>query len=57
MPDIKIKIKNLYKIFGPNDKKMINHVEGGMSKTELLDEHAHVLVWIWSVLELVFVER
>lgn len=43
MPDIKIQIKNLYKIFGPNDKKMIQHVEAGMGKTELLDEHAHVL--------------
>ena len=43
MPDIKIQIKNLYKIFGSNDKKMISHVEGGMGKTELLDQHGHVL--------------
>ena len=44
MPDIKIQIKNLYKIFGSNDKKMISHVEGGMGKTELLDQHGHVSV-------------
>jgi len=43
MPDIKIQIKNLYKIFGPNDKKMINHVESGMGKAELLEQHGHVL--------------
>ena len=43
MPDIKIQIKNLYKIFGPNHKKMINHVESGMGKAELLEQHAHVL--------------
>ena len=34
MPDIKIQIKNLYKIFGSNDKTMISHVEGGMGKPE-----------------------
>lgn len=43
MPDIKIQIKNLYKIFGSNDKKMISHVEGGMGKPELLEQHGHVL--------------
>ncbi len=43
MPDIKIQIKNLYKIFGPNDKKMINHVESGMGKAELLEQYGHVL--------------
>ena len=43
MPDIKIQIKNLYKIFGPNDKKMINHVEGGIGKAELLEQYGHVL--------------
>ncbi len=43
MPDIKIQIKNLYKIFGANDKKMLPHIKSGMGKTELLDRHAHVL--------------
>jgi glycine betaine/proline transport system ATP-binding protein len=43
MPDIKIQIKNLYKIFGSNDKTMISHVEGGMGKPELLEQHGHVL--------------
>jgi glycine betaine/proline transport system ATP-binding protein len=43
MPDLKIQIKNLYKIFGQNGKKMISHVESGMSKAELLETHGHVL--------------
>ena len=43
MSDYKIEIKNLYKIFGPNDKSMVDRVANGMGKQELLDEHKHVL--------------
>ena len=51
MPDIKIQIKNLYKIFGSNDKTMISHVEGGMGKPELLEQH-HILNGIHIFLHL-----
>lgn len=38
-----IEIKNLYKIFGPNGKDMVQLVKDGMSKTELNEKHNHVL--------------
>ncbi|MBQ0767234.1 MAG: ATP-binding cassette domain-containing protein, partial [Sulfitobacter litoralis] len=41
--DIKIKIRNLYKIFGDDPKSALEHVKNGMGKTELLAEHNHVL--------------
>jgi len=41
--DIKIKISNLTKIFGPNAKSILKHVENGMNKDELLKKHKHVL--------------
>jgi len=41
--DLKVQIKDLYKIFGPNPKSMVDHVRNGMSKPELLDKHGHVL--------------
>jgi len=43
VPKIKVSIKNLYKIFGSNDKAMVQHVENGLSKAELLNKHKHVL--------------
>ena len=43
MSETKLKIKNLYKIFGPNAGKYVNPVKEGMSKQALLDEHNHVL--------------
>ncbi len=43
MSDIKIKIKNLSKIFGSNPAAMLKHVEAGMNKEELLKKHQHVL--------------
>ena len=39
----KIKISNLYKIFGNNSKKYIPNVRDGMSKDELLTKYNHVL--------------
>jgi glycine betaine/proline transport system ATP-binding protein len=39
----KVQLRNLYKIFGPNDKEMMQYVEAGMGKPELLEEHKHVL--------------
>ena len=41
--DIKIKISNLTKIFGPKAKSVLKHVDNGMSKDDLLNEHQHVL--------------
>jgi len=40
---IKIKIKNLYKIFGRNSELSIPLVEQGMGKDELLEKKGHVL--------------
>ena len=39
----KIKISNLYKVFGKNPTAAMAHVRNGASKQELLDEHGHVL--------------
>lgn len=41
--DIKIKISSLTKIFGPKAKSMIKHVDNGIGKDKLLEEHHHVL--------------
>ena len=43
MSEPKVRIKNLYKIFGPRAKAMVPHVEAGMGKPELLEKHGHVL--------------
>ena len=43
MSDAKIKIKNLYKIFGKNPKNAMEHVKNGVGKDELLEKHNHVL--------------
>jgi len=43
MSEPKVRIKNLYKIFGPKDKAMVKHVEDGMGKPELLEKYGHVL--------------
>lgn len=39
----KVSLRGLYKIFGPDDQAMMEHVRAGMGKPELLDEHRHVL--------------
>lgn len=39
----KVSLRGLYKIFGPRDKAMMEHVRGGMGKPELLEKHKHVL--------------
>ena len=41
--DTKVIIRNLYKIFGSSPSSMVERVENGMSKKELLDKHGHVL--------------
>ncbi|WP_416695988.1 quaternary amine ABC transporter ATP-binding protein [Candidatus Pseudothioglobus sp. Uisw_050_01] len=41
--DIKIKITNLTKIFGPKANSVLKHVDNGMTKDDLLKEHKHVL--------------
>ena len=43
MNNPKISIKNLYKIFGPQDRAMVAKVKAGLGKPELLEQHAHVL--------------
>lgn len=40
---IKISIRNLYKIFGPDPENALVHVRNGMGKAELLEKHNHVL--------------
>lgn len=39
----KIRIRNLYKIFGSKPKDMMPFVQDGISKADLLSEHHHVL--------------
>lgn len=41
--DIGIEIRNLYKIFGPNAAALAPLVRQGISKTELREQHGHVL--------------
>ena len=41
--DIKIKITNLTKIFGPKAESVLKHVDNGMTKDDLLKEHHLVL--------------
>jgi len=43
MAETAIKVRNLYKIFGNNDRAMVQKVKQGLSKTELLAEYGHVL--------------
>ncbi|WP_115114823.1 glycine betaine/L-proline ABC transporter ATP-binding protein [Rhizobiales bacterium] len=38
-----IKIRNLYKIFGPNGVSHIEAIKNGLTKTELNEKHGHVL--------------
>ena len=39
----KISIKSLYKIFGKNPKRAMEHVQNGIGKDQLLEKHNHVL--------------
>ncbi|MGH1539074.1 MAG: ATP-binding cassette domain-containing protein [Arenicella sp.] len=39
----KISVQGLYKVFGENPAGVLGYVEQGMDKTQLLDEHQHVL--------------
>ncbi|MCP5087786.1 MAG: glycine betaine/L-proline ABC transporter ATP-binding protein [Rhodobacteraceae bacterium] len=41
--NVKISIRNLYKIFGADPKAALQHVLDGTSKPDLLKEHGHVL--------------
>ena len=42
-PEIKISIRHLYKIFGPDPQGALEHVRAGMGKTGLMAEHGHAL--------------
>ena len=39
----KVSLRGLYKIFGSNDKAVLQHAKAGMSKENLLVSHQHVL--------------
>ena len=39
----KVRLRNLYKIFGADDKAALQHVMAGVDKDTLLTEHRHVL--------------
>ncbi len=39
----KVAIRGLYKIFGPKDREMVELVQGGMTKPDLMEQHGHVL--------------
>lgn len=41
--NVGIKIRNLYKIFGPRAKSYVDAVKNGMPKAELLEKRGHVL--------------
>lgn len=43
MTEAKIRIENLYKIFGNKPQSVLEHVKNGMSKIELLEKYNHVL--------------
>ncbi len=43
MSDIKIRIEHLSKIFGKRPAAMLEKVDAGIGKQELLDQHGHVL--------------
>ncbi len=43
MGDIKIEIKNLTKIFGSKPKSVLDLVNNGVDKEQLLNEHKHIL--------------
>ena len=43
MTDTKIKIKNLYKVFGADPESAMEQVRNGVSKQDLLEKHSHVL--------------
>jgi glycine betaine/proline transport system ATP-binding protein len=41
--DVKLSIRNLYKIFGPTPRRALERVRAGMGKAELWEKHGHVL--------------
>ncbi|MDR9425621.1 MAG: betaine/proline/choline family ABC transporter ATP-binding protein [Marinobacter sp.] len=41
--NVKISIKNLYKIFGPTPDIALEHARQGMHKADMLEQHNHVL--------------
>jgi len=41
--NVKLSIRNLYKIFGPDPKRALEHVYAGMGKPDLWEHHGHVL--------------
>ena len=41
--DPKVRLRGMYKIFGPRDKEVLQHVKDGMGKEDLLEQYKHVL--------------
>ena len=48
----KLKITNLYKIFGNKGASFVSSVRDGMTKQELLEKHNHVLYQIFGIVSL-----
>jgi len=40
---VKVSVRNLYKIFGADPQSVLQHAKDGISKSDLLDKHGHVL--------------
>lgn len=43
MSDVKVSIRNLYKVFGKEPQEALEYVHQGLGKQELLAQHGHVL--------------
>jgi len=41
--DVKISVRNCFKVFGPNPGAMMPLIRNGVSKSELLEKHGHVI--------------
>ena len=43
MTQTMVSLRGIYKIFGPNDKELLHHVQNGMGKEELMEKYEHIL--------------
>ena len=43
MTQTMVSLRGIYKIFGPNDKELLHHVQNGMGKEELMEKYKHIL--------------
>ena len=54
MSEVKIKIENLYKIFGPRAKEYTNKVKSGIDKDELLAKYNHAVSYTHLTLPTIY---